>query len=189
LEKITNTLPFLKHISTHQNPVQYQQTSTPEAYHHEAKSPAVSSHELSTFWGHEAVFVDIVYLSHGHGAEGHEFSYRIVNTHWPKYHSFRVRHICEHSRVWWNNTSRTATDMKNQIHDCTKIVVIIENKLVFDRIPPKYLTCFHPIQSLTIILIFPVFISNILHNILVDVTQVNLSIYSFFILQTTYYSF
>jgi len=48
---------------------------------------------------------------------------------------------------------------------------------------------FPPIQSLIIIPIFPVFVSNILHNILVDVTQANLSIYSFFTLQTTYYTF
>jgi len=48
---------------------------------------------------------------------------------------------------------------------------------------------FPPIQSLIIIPIFPVFVSNIIHNILVDVTQANLSIYFFFTLQTTYYSF
>jgi hypothetical protein len=61
----------------HQNPAHYQL----EAFHHEANSPGEISHELSTFGGHEAVFVDIVYLSHGHGAEGHGFGYQSVNTH------------------------------------------------------------------------------------------------------------
>jgi len=65
----------------HQNSAQYQQSSTPEAFHHEAMPPGVISHELSTFGGHEAVVVDIVFLSHGHGAEGHGFGYQSVNTH------------------------------------------------------------------------------------------------------------
>lgn len=64
----------------HQNTAQYQQSSTPEAFHHKAKSHGVSSHELSTFGGHEAIFVGIVYLSHGHGAEEHGFGYQSVNT-------------------------------------------------------------------------------------------------------------
>jgi len=74
----------------HHNLAQYQQSSTPEAFHHETKSPGLSSYELSTFGGHEAVFVDIVYLSHGQAAEGHGFGYQSVNTHWPKYHSISV---------------------------------------------------------------------------------------------------
>jgi hypothetical protein len=65
----------------HQNSAQYQQSYTPEAFHHEAKSPGVISHELSTFGGHETVVVDIVYLSHGYGAERHGFDYQSVNTH------------------------------------------------------------------------------------------------------------
>jgi hypothetical protein len=74
------------------NPAQYQQSSTPEDFHHEAKSPGVSSYELSTFGGHEAVSVDIVYLSHRQAAEGHGFGYQSVNTHCPKYsyHSISV---------------------------------------------------------------------------------------------------
>jgi hypothetical protein len=80
------------------NPAQYQQSSTPEDFHHEAKSPGVSSYVLSTFGGHEAVFVGIVYLSHGQAA-GHGFGYQSVNTHWPKYHSISVLHFFEHSRL------------------------------------------------------------------------------------------
>jgi hypothetical protein len=71
----------LPEIYQHQITVQYQQPSTPETFRHEAKSPRVSSHELSTFGGHEEVFVGIVYLSHGHGAEGLGFGYQSVNTH------------------------------------------------------------------------------------------------------------
>jgi hypothetical protein len=44
----------------YQNPAHYQQSSKPEAYHHEATSPGVSSHELSTFGGHEVVYVGII---------------------------------------------------------------------------------------------------------------------------------
>jgi hypothetical protein len=44
----------------YQNPAHYQQSSKPEAYHHEVASPGVSSHELSTFGGNEAVFVGII---------------------------------------------------------------------------------------------------------------------------------
>jgi hypothetical protein len=44
----------------YQIPAHYQQSSTPEAYHHAATSPGVSRHELSTFGDHEAVFVGIV---------------------------------------------------------------------------------------------------------------------------------
>jgi hypothetical protein len=64
----------------HQNSAQYQKSGTPEAFHHEVNSPTVISHELNTFGGHEAV-VGIVYLSHGHGEEGHVFGYQSVNTH------------------------------------------------------------------------------------------------------------
>ena len=60
---------------------EYKHSGTPEDYQHEAKSPGVSSHELGTFGGHEAGLVGIGYLSPGHGAERHGFSYQSVNTH------------------------------------------------------------------------------------------------------------
>jgi hypothetical protein len=73
----------LSQTHQYQTAPEHRQSNVPETYHHEAQSPALSSHEFNIFGDLQAGFTATGYLNPGHGAgpeAGRVFSYQSLKT-------------------------------------------------------------------------------------------------------------